>query len=143
MGQKLGSNNRIKWVLDPRRCSSLYLFRVFYKIQRKFYKYLYKTNTLRNPKITWVPLYKKKTEIPLNFSGNYENTPIARVAHARPLLEGWKSSARFPAKRVASGRSRREDSYDGGFDCRWWLTRENRRFEAFGGRRCRDLFPAR
>jgi hypothetical protein len=35
---------------------------------------------------------------------------------------------------VDSGISEGEDSDDGGFDVRWWLMRENRRFEASGGR---------
>jgi hypothetical protein len=47
-----------------------------------------KTNKilLEIPKITIVS--EKKTEIPLNFPKNDENTPRTRVAHMQPLLEG-------------------------------------------------------
>jgi len=31
--------------------------------------------TLEVPKITWVPMYRKMTEINMNFNGNYKNTP--------------------------------------------------------------------
>jgi hypothetical protein len=44
---------------------------------------------------------------------------------------------------VASGRSEGEDSDGGGLDGRWWLTRENRRFEASVDDDDRGLFPAR
>ena len=82
-----------------------------------------------------MPLYRQNTEIPLNFSEIYENAPGARVAHARLLLEAVKFSSELSGHRmVDSGRSEGEDSDDGGFDVRWWLMRENRRFEASGGR---------
>ena len=55
----------------------------------------------------------------------------ARVAHARLLLEAAKFSGEISGqKMVDSGRSEGEDSDGGGLDGRWWLKRENRRFEA-------------
>jgi len=61
---------------------------------------------------------------------------VARVAHALSLLEVVEFSGEISGqKMVDSGRSEGEDSDDGGFDGRWWLMRENRRFEALGGRR--------
>jgi hypothetical protein len=44
---------------------------------------------------------------------------------------------------VASGRSEGEDSDGGGLDGRWWLTRENRRFEASVVDENRGPFPGR
>jgi len=44
---------------------------------------------------------------------------------------------------VDYGISEDEDSDGGGLDGRWWLTRENRRFEASVADENRALFPAR
>jgi hypothetical protein len=61
---------------------------------------------------------------------------VARVAHARLLLEAMKFSGESSGQiMVDSGRYEGEDSDDRGFDGLWWLMRENRRFEASGGRR--------
>jgi hypothetical protein len=69
---------------------------------------------------------------------------MARVAHARSLLEAVKFLGEISNQRmVDSGRSEGEDSDDGDFDGRWWLMRENRRFEASGGRQNCGLFLAR
>jgi len=69
---------------------------------------------------------------------------VARVAHTRSLLEAVKFFGEISDQRmVDSGRYEGEDSDDRGFDGRWWLMRENRRFEASGGRRNRSPFPAR
>jgi hypothetical protein len=43
---------------------------------------------------------------------------------------------------VDSGRYEGEDSDGGGIDGRWWLKRENRRFEASVADENRGLFPA-
>jgi len=57
------------------------------------------------------------------------------VAHARLLLEAVKFPGEISGQQmVDSGRSEGEDSDDGGFDVRCWLMRENRWFEASGGR---------
>ena len=66
-----------------------------------------------------MPLYRQNTEIPLNFSENYENALVARVAHARLLLEAVNFSGDISGyKMVDSGRYDGEDSDDGGFDDR-------------------------
>jgi hypothetical protein len=66
-----------------------------------------------------VPLYRKNTEIPLNFSEIYENALVARVAHARLLLEAVKFSGEISGKQmVDSGRSEGEGSDDSGLDVR-------------------------
>jgi len=68
----------------------------------------------------------------------------ARVAHARLLLERWNFLARFPTKKMIDyGRYEGEDCDGGGFDGRWRLKRENRRFEASVADENRALFPAR
>jgi len=68
----------------------------------------------------------------------------ARVAHARLLLEAAKFYGEISCqKMVASGRSEGEDSDGGVLDGRWWLTRENRRFEASVDDDDRGLFSAR
>jgi hypothetical protein len=55
----------------------------------------------------------------LNFLENYENTLVARVAHARLLLEAVNFSGDISGyKMVDSGRYDGEDSDDGGFDDR-------------------------
>ena len=58
--------------VGPASSFFLYLFQVFYKIQNNI-DICMKKNIIKVPKITWVPLYKKKTEKPLNFPGNDEN----------------------------------------------------------------------
>jgi len=61
--------------------ASLFFFIIYFgyftKYEENFTTTCRKTNkiSLRNPKIIWVPLYRKNTEIPLKFSINYENTP--------------------------------------------------------------------
>jgi hypothetical protein len=66
-----------------------------------------------------VPLYRKNTEIPLNFSEINENAPVARMAHARLLLEVVKFSSEISGqKMVDSSRSEGEDSDDSGLDVR-------------------------
>jgi len=76
-------------------------FRYFTKYKENFTSTCKKTNkiSLRNPKIIWVSLYKENTEIPLKFSGNYENTPGCVCTHAQPLLKGWNSLAIFQANK--------------------------------------------
>jgi len=52
----------------------------------------------------------------LNFSKIYENAPVARVAHARLLLEAVKFFDKISGQQmVDSGRSEGEDSDDDGF----------------------------
>jgi hypothetical protein len=55
----------------------------------------------------------------LNFLENYENAPVARVAHARLLLEAVNFFGEiFGQQMVDSGISEGVDSDDGGFDGR-------------------------
>jgi len=124
----------------------LYLFLVFlfYNMQENLQILIYKNirNTVRNPKklpechrigkrLKYPWISQKITKMPL----------VARVAHAWSLLEAVKFFGEISGQRmVDSCRSEGEDSDDGG---RWWLIRENRRFEVSGGRWNRSLFPAR
>jgi len=114
-------------------------FFLFYNIQENLQILIYKNikNTIRNPKnlpechcigkrLKYPWISQKITKMPL----------VARVAHARLLLEAVKFSGEISDQQmVDSSRSKGEDSDDGGLDDRWWLMRENRRFEAPGGRR--------
>ena len=112
-------------------------FFLFYNIQENLQILIYKNikNTIRNPKnlpechcigkrLKYPWISQKITKIPL----------VARVAHARLLLEVVKFSGEISDQQmVDSSRSKGEDSDDDGLDGRWWLMRENRRFEAPGG----------
>jgi hypothetical protein len=129
-----------KMGVGPASLFLLYLFLVFlfYNMQENLQILIYKNikNTVRNPKklpechrigkrLKYPWISKKITKIPL----------VARVAHARSLLEVVKFFGEISGPRMVDyGRSEGEDSDDGGFDDRWWLMRENRRFEASGGR---------
>jgi hypothetical protein len=137
-------------LLFYKRITRLKEMKIFFVLQhtKKILQMLiYKNikNTVRNPKklpechrigkrLKYPWISKKITKIPL----------VARVAHARSLLEVVKFFGEISGPRMVDyGRSEGEDSDDGGFDGRWWLMRENRRFEASGGRRNCGLFPAR
>jgi len=68
----------------------------------------------------------------------------ARVAHARLLLEAAKFSGEISGQQMVDpGRSDVEGSDCGGLDGRWWLSKENRRFEASVADENRGPFPAR
>jgi len=63
------------------------------------------------------------------------------VGHARLLLAATRFSGEISVQpMVDRGRSEGEDSDGGGLDGRWWLTRENRRFEASVADENRGLF---
>jgi hypothetical protein len=135
--------------VGPASLFLLYLFFVFlfYNMQENLQILIYKNikNTVRNPKklpechrigkrLKYHWISQKITKMLL----------VARIAHARSLLEAVKFLGEISGQRtVDSGRSEGEDSDDGDFDGRWWLMRENRRFEASGGRQNHGLFPAR
>ena len=136
----LMNDDMIRWVLDPHRYSFYIYFFVFlfYNMQENLQILIYKNikNTVRNPKklpechrigkrLKYHWISQKITKMLL----------VARIAHARSLLEAVKFLGEISGQRmVDSGRSEGEDSDDGDFDGRWWLMRENRRFEASGGR---------
>jgi hypothetical protein len=55
---------------------------------------MYKKIPLEVPKVTRVSLYRKKTEIQLNFPGSDEIPLVARVAHVHHYWRGnfWRDS---------------------------------------------------
>jgi len=123
------------------------VFCIFYNMQENLQAFIYKNikNTSRNPeKLPECHCIGKIMKYPW-ISPKFTKMPLAaRVAHARLLLEARKFSGEISGqKMVASGRSEGEDSDGGGLDGRWWLTRENRRFEASVDDDDRGLFPAR
>jgi len=134
-------------VLLKKRDVSTLVF-VFFTTCKKIYKHLYIKNiknTSRNPeKLPECHCIGKIMKYPW-ISPKFTKMPLAaRVAHARLLLEAVNFSGEISGqKMVASGISEGEDSHGGGLDGRWWLTRENRRFEASVDDDDRGLFPAR
>jgi len=110
-------------------------FCIFYKMQENLQAFIYKKNiknTSRNSKkLHECHCIGKIMKYPW-ISPKFTKMPLAaRVAHARLLLEAVKFSGEISGQKVvASGRSEGEDSDGGGLDGLWWLTRENRRFEA-------------
>jgi hypothetical protein len=64
-----------------------------------------------------VPLYRKNTEIPLNFSEIYENATGGACGPLAVTVGAVKFSGEISGhKMVDSGRSEDEDSDGGGFD---------------------------
>ena len=121
----------------------------FFTTCKKIYKHLYLKknikNKSRNPKtLPECHCIGKIMKYP-RISPKFTKMPLAaRVAHAWLLLEAVKFSGAISGqKMVASGRSEGADSDGGGLDGRWWLKRENRRFEASVADKNRGPFPAR
>jgi len=138
----------IRWVLDPRRYS-FYIYFGFcfttYKENLQILTYKNIKNTVKNPKKLpeWHRI-GKRLKYPWISLKNYENAPGGACSSRAVTVGGGEIFGEISGQRmVDSGRSEGEDSDDGGFDDRWWLMRENRWFEAWGGRRNRGLFPAR
>jgi hypothetical protein len=66
-----------------------------------------------------VPLYRQNTEIPLNFSENYENVPGGACGSSAVAVGAVKFSGEISGqKMVDSGRSEGEDSDGSGLDGR-------------------------